>query len=423
MTNFIFLDVTLGLVFVYLLLALMCTTVNEGIAGALKRRSKTLEEGIRGMLDGSAPTDQSFLRRLVKLAEVWLWWRRAMTSGHTKKFYDHPLVKGLAKAGKRPSYIPARTFAQVLTTLLAEPPASLGTPQEFFDKLSKLSNEPLRKSLQAILQGTDAKATLESIQGKIENWFNDAMDRVSGWYKRDSAVWVAIIAGVVTVATNADTLDIAKTLWTSPTLRAAMVERAKGRAEMPLSIEYTNAYSEDQPSAPVVMPNDAAQDPSRLTEEEREVLGQLMGWGEEFKKFNRKLAEKREGAEGQACRKESKTAAAANDQCIAEFAAGRKREESRACKCGEILKKLEDTGQDATIPGWAFTEDSKVTLTWIWGLLSRHLLGWLLTAIAVSLGAPFWFDVLKKLVSLRSAGKVPERKETRPTGQPQGATP
>ena len=37
MTNFIFLDVTLGLVFVYLLLALICTTVNEGIAGALKR--------------------------------------------------------------------------------------------------------------------------------------------------------------------------------------------------------------------------------------------------------------------------------------------------------------------------------------------------------------------------------------------------
>src|SRR5262249_4522387 len=33
------------------------------------------------------------------------------------------------------------------------------------------------------------------------------------------------------------------------------------------------------------------------------------------------------------------------------------------------------------------------------------LLGLLATALAVSLGAPFWFDLLNKLVSLRGAGK------------------
>ncbi len=35
--------------------------------------------------------------------------------------------------------------------------------------------------------------------------------------------------------------------------------------------------------------------------------------------------------------------------------------------------------------------------------------GWLLMAIAVSLGAPFWFDLLNKLVNLRMAGVKPER--------------
>lgn len=35
------------------------------------------------------------------------------------------------------------------------------------------------------------------------------------------------------------------------------------------------------------------------------------------------------------------------------------------------------------------------------------LLGWLLTALAVSLGAPFWFDALGKLGSLRTAGRRP----------------
>ncbi len=34
-------------------------------------------------------------------------------------------------------------------------------------------------------------------------------------------------------------------------------------------------------------------------------------------------------------------------------------------------------------------------------------LGWLITAIAISLGAPFWFDLLRKIVNLRSSGDKP----------------
>lgn len=35
------------------------------------------------------------------------------------------------------------------------------------------------------------------------------------------------------------------------------------------------------------------------------------------------------------------------------------------------------------------------------------VLGWLVTALAVTLGAPFWFDLLQKLVNIRNAGKTP----------------
>jgi hypothetical protein len=34
--------------------------------------------------------------------------------------------------------------------------------------------------------------------------------------------------------------------------------------------------------------------------------------------------------------------------------------------------------------------------------------GWLLTALAISLGAPFWFDMLGKVISIRAANK-PEK--------------
>lgn len=36
------------------------------------------------------------------------------------------------------------------------------------------------------------------------------------------------------------------------------------------------------------------------------------------------------------------------------------------------------------------------------------ILGWIVTALAVSLGAPFWFDLLKKLVNIKSTGNTPQ---------------
>jgi hypothetical protein len=36
------------------------------------------------------------------------------------------------------------------------------------------------------------------------------------------------------------------------------------------------------------------------------------------------------------------------------------------------------------------------------------VLGWVITALAISLGAPFWFDLLQKLLRLRSSGQRPD---------------
>jgi hypothetical protein len=36
-----------------------------------------------------------------------------------------------------------------------------------------------------------------------------------------------------------------------------------------------------------------------------------------------------------------------------------------------------------------------------------NVVGWLLTAVAVSLGAPFWFDLINKFVNIRMVGQKP----------------
>ena len=77
--------------------------------------------------------------------------------------------------------------------------------------------------------------------------------------------------------------------------------------------------------------------------------------------------------------------------------------------------------------GWPDPDGARGGFSWF--LLKA--LGLLLTAGAASLGAPFWFDILNRFMSVRSAGKAPEETPKSPKqipipappGQPQGPAP
>jgi hypothetical protein len=75
--------------------------------------------------------------------------------------------------------------------------------------------------------------------------------------------------------------------------------------------------------------------------------------------------------------------------------------------------------------GWPDPDTSPRDVSWY--LLK--VMGLLLTAGAASLGAPFWFDMLNKIISIRAAGKAPEETPKSPKqlpipappGRPEGA--
>lgn len=62
-------------------------------------------------------------------------------------------------------------------------------------------------------------------------------------------------------------------------------------------------------------------------------------------------------------------------------------------------------------PGWLprNTETAFWAAMW-WHTVRYHFPGWLLTALAASLGAPFWFDMLNKIITVRSTGRIPEER-------------
>ncbi|MBV8810653.1 MAG: hypothetical protein JO033_18445 [Acidobacteriaceae bacterium] len=277
------LEVAIGIIFIYLLLAICCTTVNEWISGLLKMRSKLLVEGIRQLLgEGADPASGKI----------------------TTAFWGHPLIRGLMRRGEHPSYLSARTFAAAVLDLATPNRAGEIT----FDDLeagikNDLPDSSFRTSLLALLQNTGR--TVHGAEQNIEAWYNDSMDRVSGWYKRKTQVWTLVVASILTLATNADTINITRRVWIEPTLRNAFLALAQ------------NPNALNGMSGGRVISANAAH-----------FLGQVIGWPD--------------------------------------------------------LSQLGDV--------------------WSW---PERVLGWILTIIAVSLGAPFWFDALKRFMNLRSAGRSP----------------
>ena len=72
---------------------------------------------------------------------------------------------------------------------------------------------------------------------------------------------------------------------------------------------------------------------------------------------------------------------------------------------GEIASELSKLNQLSLGLGWDgyFSGEESIGMK-----LFLSILGWLITALAISLGAPFWFDLLTKLVNIRGTGQTKE---------------
>lgn len=310
------LEIAIGIIFIFILVATICTAIREGIEAKLKTRAAYLEQGIRQLLNDTSGT------------------------GLAKALYEHPLIYGLfnggytpgtqnnspdlmAKGGNLPSYIPSKTFAAALMDLAAQgvttqgADATTGTPLITLDAIREnvatMENPAVRRVLLYAID--NAQGDLNKAQANIEDWYNAGMDRVSGWYKR-STQWVILwVALGVTIALNINTIKVVKYLAKSDTERKMLVASAEGMAK-DTNIGYKAAQ--------------ATLDTLKLP----------IGW-------------------------------------------------ENSC--------LSSAEMDPKAPGS------------FWNTFMGPLLGWLITAFAATMGAPFWFDMLNKVMVVRSTIKPNEK--------------
>ncbi len=148
------------------------------------------------------------------------------------------------RQGQHPSYIPSRAFAVALLDVVA--PLPTDGPRTLASITQALANLPDGSLKQALLTlAAQAGTDLSSLQQNVETWFNDVMDRVSGWYRSKVKYLTAGVAVVLAVAVNADTLRIGTVLANDPERLATVVQKAA---------EFANG---GLPAAPEPQPSDS----------------------------------------------------------------------------------------------------------------------------------------------------------------------
>ncbi|WBL41207.1 hypothetical protein PBT90_10610 [Algoriphagus halophytocola] len=377
MTGLAVLDIFISLVFVYLLYSLLAMTVIEAITSTFSSRAKNLITGIDRLL---ADDQQS---KRINHTMLNLFWVDTINP-LTKAFYAHPSIKYLGHKGlnSKPSYIAKDRFASTLVDLLKkgkylDDVDNIAATLELIPKFDhteleskieilekdlldlKQSESPDKFEIEALVDeidhlrsdlykrtssdfeweidglsiGTETRYQLnllwaeaandiEKFKALIENWYDDQMDRITGWFKRKLRFFTFVIGLLLAFLFQVDTIELAEKLTVNEELRELYVEGAKEFiAKNPQGIDSAGAIN--------------------------------------TKDF------------------------------IAQF--------DTLLKAHSQTLSTRKSTTDISIP-WFDTENSRKILQW---------LGFLITAFAISLGAPFWFDMLNKLMKVRNSIQIP----------------
>ena len=328
------LEVAIGIIFVFLLVSMICSAIREGIESWRKSRAAFLEQGIRELLHD----------------------RDAV--GIARSVYTHPLIyglyldeyrprissrplTGLASGGNLPSYIPARNFALAIVDIAARgtgthgvasspsaPVLSLALVRE---NVLNIENGPVQRILIGAIDTSGG--SMERAVTNLTVWFDSAMDRVSGAYKRATQKLLLGIGLTLAVVLNVNTIAIAHYLFRHDVERAALVARAEAVAR---DTSFVSGGSDVQYARAR-----AALDSLQLP----------IGW-------------------------DHMQLTGPWQTSLAHDATGAVRE----------VRQLR-----------------------LWQYVFEPIVGWLLTALAAMLGANFWFDLLNKVMVVRSTVKPHEK--------------
>lgn len=224
-------DVAFGVVFTFLAVSLAAGAAVESLASLLKLRSRTLLSGVKALVND--PKAQGLVLELYRHAAV--------------NPRDSGTARSITEVKNKPAYIDPQQFAQALMDIvgLSSVPSGASSLPEMLARVNVRvptcsaalaraagADKPIAAApsfpddqLNQLLTGIvhRAQGDITRIRNDVAAWFDAAMDRVSGSYKRRAQLMSFLFALLFAGLFNFDCIHLALRLWQQPVLARSLV--------------------------------------------------------------------------------------------------------------------------------------------------------------------------------------------------------
>jgi hypothetical protein len=394
------LDILIGVATVMLLFSMVVTIVTQSIISAFQTRGRNLRDGLAGLLKQLDPGMEEKLATKISTALL----RHPLIGGkfgalgtviHRDEFTT--LLIEVA-AGQSTAAITEEAKTAVVKLLqkngVSDPAAALRNIRDVALQL-EAANPQLTNSVRsgmAILQ--EAKSEYVA---KVHGWFDQTIDRVSQRFTANAHGITFVVALIVAFAVQLDTIALINRLSTDEAMRTYLVGQA-------------NAISDEAVKKGVVPQNSDAN--PNTSQPNASSAGKPAAGGDAATKKTDVSAQKKTPSGAPAANPTPTPTPSPtpiptpNPQ-------------------QDITNVLQKNGLIVP-PKMPFSYDAKRSpkLQWELKLDGNQVLGILLSALLLSLGAPFWYGALQSLLKLRStvAQKDDQQRATRQGTDQDGET-
>ena len=191
------LEVVIGMAFCYGSLALTVTTLQEALSAVFRLRAHMLRACIQRML-----RDPEF-------------------TGAARALYAHQLISTRTDftdphvpPQPGPSYIQPANFALALIDAIRTGGAALDSA------IAAVPDPRLRRTLDTLYVQTGGD--VQRFRAALGGWFDSTMERLAGTYKRRQLLMSFLLALLLAILLNIDSIHLFQTLWRHPALAAGI---------------------------------------------------------------------------------------------------------------------------------------------------------------------------------------------------------
>ncbi|MBK6622618.1 MAG: hypothetical protein IPG32_17750 [Saprospirales bacterium] len=365
------LEIVIGLIFIFLLLSLFATTVQELLSSLIALRGKILLKAVTQLLevDTAEGVGRAANSELAKA------FKEKVKSSKVYQKYSGKFM-GLKQL---PSYLTADQVTALISELMEkeaaeqeQAPTARGMAAEPVapPMLTNMRQKDLQRNLSVILQGgqkmdttvrsrgifeqpqqseeelASAETMVDKAKAAFKKQYDEIMDRATGWYKKAVQAWLLAVGLLIAISFDADTFKIWNNLTHNPESRNELLALA------------TNFVDEGKMDTYTATPDSTSTDTMGTLGNQTRLKGLV-------------------------------------DSLLY----------NEINKVPAPLGLGWDASLSQQLQNSRYAEGNSMLF------FIRKFFGWLITALAISLGAPFWFDMLQKVISIRNAGVRPQDAE------------